>query len=176
MKRPLHLRLDLVLLVFIGGALGTSARYGLALVIPEPSGWPWPTLIVNAVGAFVLGAFLELLLRTGPDEGMRQRIRIFGATGVLGGFTTYSSLTVETVLLANGAHYVEAGIYAVVSLIIGLLAAITGIWAAATVTRSRIRLLAPRAPETAAAHSGVIEPDALSPVDDDTAPETGAGR
>ena len=58
-------------------------------------GVPWGTLAINLVGAFVLATLLELLVHAGPDRGVRRAVRLCIGTGLLGGFTTYSALTVE---------------------------------------------------------------------------------
>ncbi|WP_022882427.1 fluoride efflux transporter FluC [Gryllotalpicola ginsengisoli] len=129
--RPLHLRPVPLLLVFAGGAVGSLCRYLLSLVLPEPFGLPLPTLAVNLVGAFALGLMLEGLLRGGPDAGWRRALRLGMGAGFLGGFTTYSSLAVETALLSNDARYFSAGGYAVLSLLAGVAAAAAGVWVAA---------------------------------------------
>ena len=133
MRSPaLHLRPLPVLLVFVGGAIGTVTRYLIGLAVPEqPAGFPLPTFLVNIVGAFVLGLLLEGLLRRGADEGPRQRVRLLLGPGFLGGFTTYSSLCVETVQLTEHGHYILGGAYAVMSLLLGVAAGAVGIWVAA---------------------------------------------
>jgi len=128
---PLHLRPLPVLLVFVGGALGTVSRYLLGLAIPTLAGFPLATFLVNVVGAFALGVLLEGLLRGGNDVGWRQRVRLLFGPGFLGGFTTYSSLCVETVLLTENGDYVLGGAYAVASLLVGVAAAAAGVWVAA---------------------------------------------
>jgi CrcB protein len=130
---PLHLRPLPVLLVFVGGALGTVSRYLLGLVIPTLGGFPLATFAVNIVGAFALGLLLEGLLRGGNDVGWRQRVRLLFGPGFMGGFTTYSSLCVETVLLTEHGRYVTGGAYAVASLLVGIAAAAAGVWVAANV-------------------------------------------
>ncbi|MFC4244073.1 fluoride efflux transporter FluC [Gryllotalpicola reticulitermitis] len=131
---PLHLRPIPVLLVFIGGCLGTYARYAVEL-FGTPWGLPLPTLGVNLVGAFLLGVLLEGLLRRGPDVGWRQRLRLLLGPGFMGGFTTYSTFAVETVLLTGQGRYVTGFGYAVVSLICGVAAAAAGVWVAANLFR-----------------------------------------
>jgi CrcB protein len=84
-----------VLVVASGGALGALARVTLGAVsrnVGPPE--PWPTLNVNVVGAVAIGAVMVLLLARYPDALLA---RLFLVTGVLGGFTTFSALTVETV-------------------------------------------------------------------------------
>lgn len=125
--RPAHLRPGLLALVFAGGVLGTAARAAVALVVPQPAGVPLPTLTVNVVGAFLLGVLLEVLARRGPDAGVRRAVRLTVGTGFLGGFTTYSSLTAETGALSLAGDGGVAAASAVGSLLLGLLAAWTGI-------------------------------------------------
>jgi CrcB protein len=134
-SRHLHLRPVPVLLVFAGGALGTLARYLLGLVIPALGGFPLATFAVNLVGAFALGLLIEGLLRAGNDTGWRQRVRLLLGPGFLGGFTTFSSLCVETALLTQHARYVTGGAYAVASLLLGIAAAASGVWVAANLFR-----------------------------------------
>lgn len=115
-------------LVALGGAVGTWGRAGLALALHrEPGGWPWATLIVNLVGAFVLAMLLELLgrLRRGFVP-----LRLALGTGLLGGFTTYSSFALETVdLLRTGQQFLTLA-YVAVSLIGGLAMSLLGLWVA----------------------------------------------
>ena len=86
----------LVGLVFLGGCLGTLIRSVIAHAWPSRAdGVPWGTLAINLVGAFVLATLLELLVHAGPDRGVRRAVRLCIGTGLLGGFTTYSALTVE---------------------------------------------------------------------------------
>ena len=127
--RALHLRPSLIALVALGGALGTAVRVGVTLVVPSWGAFDTAIFAINVVGAFVLGVLLERLLRSGPDEGGRRRARLFVGTGVLGGFTTYSSLATETAQLAGagGGDLVVAALYGLLSLVLGVLAAAAGI-------------------------------------------------
>ena len=140
-RTPLHLRPLPVVLVFVGGAAGTFARYGVES-LGTPWGLPLPTLGVNLVGAFLLGLLLEGLLRRGPDLGWRQRLRLLLGPGFMGGFTTYSTFAVETVLLTQHGRYVSGFAYAIVSLIFGVAAAAAGVWVAANLFEVP-RVLAP---------------------------------
>lgn len=139
-ERPLHLRLDAVVLVAVGGFAGTLARYGLSLLLPtHTASWPWGTFLANLGGAFALGALLEWLIRCGADDGWRQRLRLLLGTGFCGGLTTYSTLAVEADLLVRSRQDRLAVAYLVVTLLAGLLATIAGIAAATGHHRLRQR-------------------------------------
>lgn len=125
---PPHRDWRLVGMVAAGGAIGSALRYLLALALPTPAhGWPWATFAVNMVGAFALGWLLEGLAARGP-EGTRQRnLRLVLGTGVLGGFTTYSSFALELERLLAADHGGIALGYAIGTLALGMLAAFAGV-------------------------------------------------
>jgi CrcB protein len=137
--RPVHVQPRFILLVGLGGALGTLARYGAQLVVPHTWQLPWPTLIVNLVGAFLLGFLLEALVRRGRDDGGRRAMRLLIGTGFMGGFTTYSSLAVETSELLRDDRLLAAAGYGLVTLVVGLFASLLGMWLAAAHHRSVVR-------------------------------------
>ena len=85
------------------------------------------TFAINFIGAFVLGGLLEALARLGPDSGWRQRVRVGIGTGVIGSFTTYSTLAVDTDLLLRGHHPWPAITYALGTVIAGMVATAVGI-------------------------------------------------
>ena len=108
----------------LGGALGALARGGVAEALPrESGGWPWATLLVNLVGCLALGLLVGRVFdrSAGPPW-----LRPFLATGVLGGFTTYSAFAVETVQLAEAGRVGTAAGYVLVSVAGGVLAAALG--------------------------------------------------
>lgn len=107
--------------VFIGGALGTVSRYGVDELIASAS-WPWSTLAVNVLGAFLLGA----LVARWHDRDHPLRL-VFGA-GFLGAFTTYGALAVQSEELLRDQLWSGVG-YAVLSVVAGLLAAFAGLMA-----------------------------------------------
>ncbi|WP_159621623.1 CrcB family protein [Ruania rhizosphaerae] len=115
------------LLVALGGAIGTLARFGLAESLPTPDGVPWATLTANLLGSFLLGVLLEALARAGEENRVRRAVRLGLGTGLLGGFTTFSSLALETERLLVDGEVGIASMYMLVSLVLGLLAALAGI-------------------------------------------------
>lgn len=123
------------LVVFAGGTLGTATRAALEAANPAPpGGWPVTTFLINVSGAFLLGLLLELLSRRGPDVGARQLLRLGLGTGVMGGYTTYSTFALETVrLLEGGAVLLGLG-YAMGSVLLGLAAAGAGMLLAIRIT------------------------------------------
>ncbi len=114
-------------LIVIGGACGTAARAGLEGSFGATAGqWPWITLSINVLGSLLLGVLLELL-SSGDDRGWRRSVRLGVGTGVMGGFTTYSTYAVETVGLMRGGEWLLGLVYALVSVLIGIAAAAAGI-------------------------------------------------
>ena len=121
--------------VFAGGALGTAARAAMGtLMVADPGRWPWPTFIVNIVGAFLLGYFTTRLLERLPVSAYRRPLL---GTGLCGGLTTFSTMQVETLTMIRYHHYGLALAYTLVSVAAGLLALYT-----ATVLVRRVRLRA----------------------------------
>jgi CrcB protein len=120
--------------VFAGGAIGTLARAGLATVAAsDPGRWPWPTFIVNIVGAFLLGYFATRLLERLPVSSYRRPLL---GTGLCGGLTTFSTMQVETIKMLEHHHYGLAVGYTVASIAAGLVAVYI---ATAMVRRVRVR-------------------------------------
>ncbi len=129
-------RTHLLAAVFAGGALGTLLRAAMETWFPhEAGGWPVATLVVNLVGAFIIGVISVWLPRS-PD--LDPRLHPFLTTGICGGLTTFATLQVELVLLAgDGAWGVAAG-YVVVTLAGGILAVLAGRAAASLEERERL--------------------------------------
>ncbi len=93
--------------------------------------------MINVVGSFVLGVLVEALSAAGPDRGARRAVRLTLGTGVLGGFTTYSTFMVETADRLRDGHLLTALAYLVGSVILGLAAAALGISIASHAHRRR---------------------------------------
>lgn len=124
--RRIHAHRDPLLLavVFVGGAIGTAVRSLLSDAFPHPDGgWPWTTFSINVIGALLLGMLLESLVRSGEDSGVRRLLRLGVGTGVMGGFTTYSTFMVETTELS----WLLGALYVVATVVVGALAAWSGI-------------------------------------------------
>jgi CrcB protein len=134
---PVHLHWRSVGLVFAGGAIGTAVRYLLTLSIPPAAGVPVVTFAINVTGAFMLGWLLQALALRGPDEGVRRAIRLFAGTGILGGYTTYSSLAVDTDGLIASQSVGLSILYAVATIVLGAAASVAGIAVAAGIARRR---------------------------------------
>ena len=129
--------LVLAALVAAGGAVGTAVRALLEHAWPAtPGGWPWTTFAINLVGSFALGALLETLARSGPDAGRRRVARLVVGTGVLGGFTTYSTFVVEVERRLSGGFVATGVAYALTSVVLGLVAAWLGVVAAGALRRA----------------------------------------
>lgn len=126
-----HRKAPTIAWVFVGGLGGTALRWVAEETWPAHDGqWPWGTFVVNLAGAFILGALLEGLARLGSDDGWRRRVRLGVGTGFCGALTTYSAFALEISLLGRGDHYGLAIGYAIVSVVVGVLLAWSGVQAA----------------------------------------------
>jgi CrcB protein len=134
----IHLNLRYLAVVALGGAIGTGCRELLTLAWPAHDGLPFVTLTINVVGALLLGALLGTLGHHGPDEGRRRIVRLLLGTGVMGGFTTYSALATDTVLLSTDGQVVAALLYALGTVLLGAAATWAGIAVAAWIHRARL--------------------------------------
>ena len=111
--------------VALGAAIGGCARYALSGVVGNWLGttFPWGTLIVNVTGCFVIGVFNTL---TGPDGVwlVPTNARTFVMVGICGGYTTFSSFSLEWLNLMRGGESLPAGLYILASVIFCLV----GVW------------------------------------------------
>ena len=119
-----------ILLVMAGGAIGSALRYlfgklSFHLFGPNPLwGWPWGTLGVNVIGGLVMGLFAGWLAARAQGG---EHIRLFFAVGVLGGFTTFSSFSLEAMLMIERGELVSAASYALISVFVSIAALAIGL-------------------------------------------------
>lgn len=108
----------------LGGAIGSGLRYGLGTGIQSLIGldFPWSTLLINVSGSFLIGMVIRLNL----EGGLSAEARLFLAMGVLGGYTTFSSFSYETLTLLQRGEWFGALAYALGSLVLGFLAVLVG--------------------------------------------------
>jgi fluoride exporter len=123
--------------IALGGALGSMARYGCSSLA---AGWfgetfPWGSLIINVVGSLVIGVFATL---TGPDGRVlvAPDVRQFVMVGVCGGYTTFSSFSLQTLNLARAGDMLGVGGNIVGSVVLCLLAVWLGAVGAAALNQS----------------------------------------
>jgi fluoride exporter len=125
---PRHAALTVPLLaaVFCGGMAGAVARVEVARLL-DPGAWPWPTLLVNLAGAFLLGVFATTFQERLHPATLREAV---SGPGFCGALTTFSTLQVELIRLAEHGRAGAAVAYGAVSIAGGLLAVSAGTAAA----------------------------------------------
>jgi len=111
--------------VALGGALGSMARFWLAAAVASLTGpqFPWGTLLINVLGSFIIGLFGALTGSRGAVS-VPPDIRIFVMVGICGGFTTFSSFSLQTLELLQSGELVRGGAYILGSVVLCLL----GVW------------------------------------------------
>jgi len=116
-----------LLLVAAGGAIGASLRHlsGIAAVRLFGAGFPWGTLLVNILGSFIMGFFIAWMVK---KTGISNDVRLFVATGVLGGFTTFSAFSLDVANMVERGAMSTAFIYIAASVVISLSAVFIGLW------------------------------------------------
>lgn len=117
-----------LLLVVAGGGIGAGIRHlanmgALRLVGPN---FPWGTMAINIVGSFAMGLFIAILVRRGGSS----EIRLFVATGIFGGFTTFSAFSLDFATLWERGSALPALGYALASVIGAIIALFLGLWLA----------------------------------------------
>lgn len=110
------------LLVGLGGAIGSMLRYAISLLVTVKQ-FPYGTFIVNIAGSFIIGAVLALSLK---NELFSNNWKIFLATGICGGFTTFSAFAAENMALLQNGKYGIALMYIMASLLLGIAAVVLG--------------------------------------------------
>lgn len=116
----------MLLAIAVGGALGSIARY---LVVVQMTRWfglhfPWGTLTVNVVGGLAIGILAELMAL---KWSVSPELRAFLIVGILGGFTTFSAFSLETIGLAQNGAMVAAALYVVASVVLSIGAVFVGL-------------------------------------------------
>lgn len=120
--------------VAVGGIAGAECRYGLQHVFPHSTGtFAWATLAINIAGCLLLGALMVVVTEIWPH---RPLLRPLLGTGVLGGFTTFSSYTVDVQQAVAAGHLATAAAYLAGTLLAGLLAVAAGCAITTTLVRT----------------------------------------
>jgi CrcB protein len=118
--------MGMVFAVGVGGGLGALARYYIAGAIQSAAtAFPWGILVVNVSGGFLMGVIVEagaLRLNLSPD------LRAFLTVGILGGYTTFSTFSLDSALLLEKGQYLQAACYMIGSVVLSILALFAGLW------------------------------------------------
>ena len=117
------------ILVFCGGGLGAVLRYMVtsAVTLRLGSNFPHGTLSVNVLGSFLIGIIMGVLMMAVPKgAGISEEARLFLVVGVLGGFTTFSSFSLETLTLLRTGQMLLGAVNVVVNCLLGIVAAYAG--------------------------------------------------
>lgn len=116
----------LTLWVAAGGALGAMLRHFMNVGIGRVAGdgFPWHTLFINISGSFVMGLLVSLMA---VRWNVTNEVRAFLTTGILGGYTTFSSFSLDFALLVERKAYLLAGAYALGSVVLSLVAIFAGL-------------------------------------------------
>jgi fluoride exporter len=116
-----------LLLVIAGGAIGAGFRFQLGRLALHQfgPGFPWGSLIVNLLGGLLIGVLAGLLARFG-EAG--ESLRLFLGIGILGGFTTFSAFSLETINMLNRGQLGSAAAYVTVSVVGSVLLLMAGLW------------------------------------------------
>ncbi len=117
-----------LLLVALGGAIGASLRHlaGLAALRLLGPGYPWGTLLVNVIGSLLMGLLIAWLTRR--TGGSSNEIRLFLATGILGGFTTFSAFSLDVASMLERGEMASATTYVLASVLVSIFALFIGLW------------------------------------------------
>lgn len=119
-----------LLLVALGGAIGASLRHltGQAMLRLAGPGFPHATMTVNIAGSFAMGLFIAWLARRTGGTG--NELRLFVATGLLGGFTTFSAFSLDVAVLWERGQVLAAAFYVFGSVTLSIAALFAGLWLA----------------------------------------------
>ncbi|UXS01040.1 fluoride efflux transporter CrcB [Agrobacterium tumefaciens] len=115
-----------IALVAAGGAIGSVFRYLVGMWSMRVAGpaFPWGTLVVNVAGSFLIGLLVELIARR---LNASSEMRLFIVTGVLGGFTTFSSFSLDAVALFERGALSLSAVYVIATLVVSIVAVFAGL-------------------------------------------------
>lgn len=121
------MQFGIILAVALGGAAGSLARYATAGFIQDAAwpGFPWGIFVVNITGGFIMGALTELMAL---KWSVTPELRAFLTVGVLGGYTTFSTFSLDSALLIERGDYMSAALYIAGSALLSVLALFLGLW------------------------------------------------
>jgi fluoride exporter len=110
--------------VAVGGAIGAVLRYLTAVGAARTvgTGFPWGTLAANVIGCFLMGVIFALLMERGL-----MRYAPFLLAGILGGFTTFSTYSLDAFLMWERGDHAAAGVYVVITVVLSLMALLAGL-------------------------------------------------
>ncbi|MDM5326603.1 fluoride efflux transporter CrcB [Neobacillus sp. CF12] len=109
--------------VMFGGFIGAITRYSIGESINIEDEFPLVTLLINLLGCFLLGWFLTFI---SIRKNISPQFTLFFGTGFIGSFTTFSTFSIETILLFQNGHIVFGALYVLISMILGILLAHLG--------------------------------------------------
>jgi len=121
-----------LLFAMVGGAIGSGVRHSVNVGMGRwlGPGFPWWTFCINVAGCFLMGVLIEVLaLRFNASNDLR----VFFATGILGGFTTFSAFSLDFATLMGRHEYGSAAFYVLGSVALSLLGVYAGLWLARTI-------------------------------------------
>jgi CrcB protein len=126
------MQFGVLLAVAVGGGLGSLLRYFVAGAIQSAAwpGYPWGIFIVNITGGLAMGIIVEM---AALKISMTPEVRSFLTVGVLGGYTTFSTFSLDSVLLIQRGAYASAAAYIVGSVVLSILALFAGLWLVRTI-------------------------------------------
>ncbi|MBV9570190.1 MAG: fluoride efflux transporter CrcB [Alphaproteobacteria bacterium] len=116
----------ILLAVALGGAIGSLARYFVASVVQQSTAqFPWGIFVVNVSGGFLMGVIVEL---SALKLNVSPEMRAFLTVGILGGYTTFSTFSLDSALLIQRGAYATVAAYVIGSTVLSILALFAGLW------------------------------------------------
>jgi CrcB protein len=121
------MQFGILLAVAVGGAVGALARYFVAGWVQSAAwpGFPWGIFVVNVSGGFIMGLIVEL---GALKLNFTPELRAFLTVGILGGYTTFSTFSLDSVLLIERGAYASAAAYVAGSAVLSIVALFAGMW------------------------------------------------